>query len=226
MKKIHNAEQLNTYLDSEIAWRKRELSALKLLIKAKGNPKNTLNCLYRSGTTLLYAHWEGFIKAAAEAYLRFIATQALNYDELSISILALSLRGKFNEAVDSKKIVKYTYLVNFFINELTSRSRIPWDSTIRTNSNLSSDVLEEITQNLGLDYADFELKRKMIDEKLVKRRNQIAHGEYLDLTEIEYSELQEEIVTLMDLFRNQIDNSAALKTYMKNRPGAKMLTPL
>jgi hypothetical protein len=214
MRKIHTAEQLNEFLNSEISWRKRELSIFKLLLKGDAKSGATTNCLCRSGTTLLYAHWEGFIKAAAEGYLRFVASQELNYESLSNNFLAISIKARLNETLEAKKIERYGSVVDFFRTQLATRSRIPWDSTVRTRSNLSSEVLEEITSTLGLDFSLYETKRKLIDEKLVNKRNNIAHGQYLDLDESEYSALQEEVIGLMEIFRNQIDNSAALRTYL------------
>lgn len=45
-------------------------------------------------------------------------------------------------------------------------------------------------------------------------RNEIAHGKDLVIDKEEFFELHEEILGLMELFRNQIINSALLKKYM------------
>lgn len=212
MKKIRTREQLNDFLDKDISWRKRELSAYRLLLKK--NKSGVIQfCLCRGGTALLYAHWEGFIKSAAESYLRFIASQGLSYDELSNNLLAIAIKTKLNDATSSKRIKHYSDLIKFLRTELSTRSKIPWDNTIKTQSNLSSAVLEEIIESLGFDFSLYETKRKFIDEKLVSRRNNIAHGEFLDIDEKEYEILHNEVVSLMDTFRNQIDNSAAMKSF-------------
>ena len=38
--------------------------------------------LVRAGVTLLYAHWEGFVKNSSLLYLNYINNQMLNYNEL------------------------------------------------------------------------------------------------------------------------------------------------
>ncbi|MBI1923824.1 hypothetical protein HYR99_06195 [Candidatus Poribacteria bacterium] len=46
-------------------------------------------------------------------------------------------------------------------------------------------------------------------------RNTIAHGNYLLIDLVEYRELHQEIIILMDTFRNQIDNAAITKAYCR-----------
>ena len=54
--KIRTEDELQDVIDSEIAWRKKELSAVKANINTARNfAKNTA---LRAGITLLYAHWE------------------------------------------------------------------------------------------------------------------------------------------------------------------------
>ncbi len=69
---------------------------------------------------------------------------------------------------------------------------------------------------LGLDYSFYETKEVIIDEKLLAKRNKIAHGEYLDIDENDYDELHRQIISMMDHFSNQIDNCAATKQYCCN----------
>src|SRR5204862_533449 len=127
----------------------------------------------RASIALLYAHWEGFIKRAALVYLEFVKWQRLKNDELAINFLALSARSKFRLAAHSEKMSGHLEVTNFFLKEMSSRSDIP--VSIGTKSNLSSTVLREIVLTLGLDYSNFSTKSTLIDEKLVERRNTVAH---------------------------------------------------
>ena len=80
MTKIRTVSQLSDKLSEEIAWRKKELIYIKSLIE-KNRYKSVESTLIRSGTALLYAHWEGFIKNAATSYVEFVARQNLKYSE-------------------------------------------------------------------------------------------------------------------------------------------------
>ena len=62
--KLRSADQLLTLLDNEMAWRLKEMHELRSAVKAaKGT---NIDTHIRAGVAMLYAHWEGFVKAAAK----------------------------------------------------------------------------------------------------------------------------------------------------------------
>ena len=78
--KIRTENDLQDAIDSELAWRKRELSAVRSNIaSARKFAKDTA---IRAGIALLYAHWEGSIKNVAAYYLEYVATLKLPYRQL------------------------------------------------------------------------------------------------------------------------------------------------
>lgn len=215
MKKIRTTEELDDQLSNAIVWRKKELAIAKSMIQVSKTPSGKSDYLIRSGIALLYAHWEGFIKEAGMAYLMFISMKRLTYQELAPNFIALAMKAKLDEAHQTNKAIIHNKLVEFFLSGLSERSQIPRDSeAINTKSNLNSSVLKNIIFMLGLDYSMFEAKEKLIDEKLLKNRNEIAHGKELVVDREEFFELYEEILSLMETFRNQIINAALLKNYM------------
>lgn len=209
--KIRTPEQLSDKLSQELAWRKIELSSMKALIDLKPTSSRK-NVLLRSGITMLYAHWEGFVKVAANSYLEFVAMQGLPYNQLSNTFIALAMKDKLDRASETNKVIIYSEIADFFMTKLSKRSIIRYENRIAT-SNLSSAVFKEIVCMLGLDYKFYESKEVLIDEKLLKRRNQIAHGNYLDVDEKEYDQLHMQVVAIIETFRNQIDNCVATKQY-------------
>jgi hypothetical protein len=84
---------------------------------------------------------------------------------------------------------------------------------VNTNSNLSSTTLKEITWCLGIDYSHFSSKEKLIDLKLVGRRNNIAHGGEFPMGREDFIELADEVTGLLNTFRNLIENSAVTEDY-------------
>lgn len=214
--KIRTLEDLNQRLTDDLIWRKKEIAALQGLIETKSFNNTKNNALLRSGVTLLYAHWEGYIKTAATSYLEFVARKKLTYDELAINFVAIAMKTKLNEASETNKATIFTEVANFMLTQTKERSSIIYEDVISTASNLSSSILREIVCILNLDYSFYETKEVIIDEKLLRRRNAIAHGEYLSLDLEEYQQLQDEMLVMMENLRTQIENSASLKLYLRN----------
>jgi hypothetical protein len=69
---------------------------------------------------------------------------------------------------------------------------------------------------LRLDYSPYETSEKIIDSKLLGRRNFIAHGQAMPVDLSEYIDLHDRVVILLDIFKNQIENSAVTKSYLRN----------
>lgn len=212
--KIKTPEQLTDKLANDLIWRKRELSEIKSLIELKNISPQKHNVFIRSGICILYAHWEGFVKLASNSYLEYIRMQQLSYNQLTNNFIALAMKEKLKEAKETNKPSLYIPICDFFLFELSEKCFLPKD-VISTVSNLSSEVLKEITLILGLDFSLYSTKSKLIDEKLLKARNQIAHGEYLVIDTEEYLELHKEIINLLEIFRNQVENNCLNKNYMR-----------
>lgn len=210
---IRSLEELGEKLDADFSWRRRELSTIALNIKSSKGPY--LQTSIRGGITLLYAHWEGFIKNAADYYLNYVSCKKLPYNQLNYCFIALALRQNLNALKESNKTSTHIQIIDFLMNDLTQTSRIPVKDIINTNSNLSSDVLKEIIDKLGLDYSEYELKKNAIDKRLLYSRNNIAHGQYLEMKVTDFIDLYDEITDMMTLFKNQIINAASLKEYCK-----------
>ena len=197
-------------------WRgaKKKLTDLKFLIDDRNQSKSKRNVLLRSGVALLYAHWEGFIKVAATAYLEFIAGQRLKNRELALHILAISARSTLNTATGANNIVMHLQVAQFFIEQSEDECKIPYRDAIKT-SNLNYELFREIGLMLGLDLSLASTSRNLIDERLLKNRNSIAHGEYLAVDQQTYDDLHQEVIKLLDLFRNEITNCAITKKYLR-----------
>ena len=211
--KIQTLEQLNDLLDRDYAWRRKELSSLVLSVKsAKGL---ALKTALRAGVALLYAHWEGFIKNAAENYLIFVAAKQLKYEELSNCFLALCLKRKLTICENTNKSTTHTQVIEFIMNQSSERAYLPCDNVIKTGQNLKSEVLKEILTTIGLDFSLYELKSNLIDVQLLNMRNCIVHGEQLQIDKKEFLQLYKEITFIMYSIRIDISNAACQQMYRR-----------
>jgi len=211
--KIRTLEQLSDQLASDLSWRKKELAILRSMIRSSKSKPGKLEAMIRSGITVLYAHWEGYIKAGATIYLEYISRRGLKYKNLKISFRALAARSHLSAAMDSTRMNKMIELIDFLLNQQDERSRVPHKNAIHTKSNLSSRVFKDIINLLSLDYSPYATKEKLIDRTLLHFRNNIAHGKGLYPSFEQTENLFDEIIFLMNQFKNQIENAAAIEAY-------------
>jgi hypothetical protein len=217
--KIQSKEELNYRLATDLTWRKKELSAMKSLIESKNVSDHKHKALVRSGVCILYSHWEGFVKLAAKSYLEYVISKKLTYQELSSNFLALAMKEKLKDAKETHKPSLYIPVCEFFLSELNQRCILPKPKdVISTASNLSSEILKEITYILGIDFSIYSTKSQVIDTQLLKTRNEIAHGEDSVFDRAEYLEVHREILEMLDLFRDQIENAASQKKFRRDSP--------
>ncbi len=215
---IRTLEDLSDKLAQDLAWRKRELAEIKSLVEAKKDVSDQRHkVLVRSAVCILYSHWECFVKLAANAYVEYVRLKKLTYQDISTNFLALAMKEKLKEAKETNKPSLYIPVCQFLISELNERCSLPKDP-ISTASNLNSEILKEIADILGIDFSPYLTKSKLIDEKLLKTRNKIAHGEYSGVDRNEYIELHQETINLLDLFKNQIENAAIEERFKRKLP--------
>lgn len=203
---IRTLEDLIDKIAAELVWRRRELTDMRALVQASSGQLRA-RVVVRAGVALLYAHWEGFVKAAASSYLEYVASRRIPYRRLAPNFVALTIRSKFLEMRASEKLSSANALAEFFCSSLDSQSRVPYKNVVNTKANLSSKVLEDIVAALGLDRSQFATRFNFIDSNLVNPRNYIAHGEALYLTVDEYLALHDDVLALIETFRNEVENS-------------------
>jgi hypothetical protein len=209
---IRTTEELIDRIAADLVWRRKELSELRALVQ-ESDGQLRARVLIRSAVALLYAHWEGFVKRTSAYYLEFVASHRLPYRRLAPNFVGLTLRTKFLELSASEKVSSANLLADFFCTGLDKQSNVPYRNVIDTKSNLSSKVLLDILSALGLNHALFQTRLHFIDSSLVNRRNHIAHGEDLFVSVQEYLELHDDVLSLIETYRNEIENSSVQRRY-------------
>lgn len=215
---IRAREQLSQFLGDCLAWRKRELTTLKLAV-SKVRPHEQAVFL-RAAVCLLYAHWEGFIKEAATAYISYVATRGLHYRDLAPNFVALGLQSAIKQAGQSDSPLLHTELVIKMTSGQSDNAALPWQDAVNARSNLNSKVLTEILCRVGVDDTAYRPKKPIIDERLIDNRNRAAHGEqYLGIQPDDYAGLHNDIIQLIEWFRDDVENAAATEKYRATSAG-------
>lgn len=211
---IQTISDLNLALDEELSWRKRELTTLKFAVDSgRGHQKDPF---IRATLCLLYAHWEGFVRAAARAYLEYVSRRRLRYSEMRPNFLTLGIRPHLSQAIQSRRITTHRQFTDTMLEMLEDRSRTNLQDEIDTASNLNYEVLTDILAALDVSADRYASKKVLIDEKLLKRRNTVAHGDFLDLEPDEYSDIHAAIIALFEQLRTDIENHAVNQAYRKS----------
>ncbi|MDF3135315.1 MAE_28990/MAE_18760 family HEPN-like nuclease [Pseudomonas extremaustralis] len=214
MSKIRTLSILQDSLDNGLAWRVKEIANLK--ISVRGSPSLSARTVVRAGVPLLYAHWEGFVKQASQDYLSYVTSQRLTYGELASCFVVFGTKKHLSTITSSRQASVNIEVVNFFRKCNTDRADLVLSNAIDTQSNLNSDVFQNIALSLGVPVNPYSSYFNLIDESLLARRNKIAHGEYLDLNEEDFRNLSNEVIKLLRNYKTDIENLASLGAYKIN----------
>lgn len=214
---VRTVEELADRLDEGMAWRRIELQALKAAVsdaekKSPGSPLS--RALARSGVTMLYAHWEGYVKDSCTAYVEFIAKRRLRCDELSDELLRTVLESLSRRAVIGDEEALLT-LFDAVRGPSAPRARIPKLTMVDTKSNLRFKVLCEILTQIGFSAEDFTTKDKLIDVSLCDRRNSIAHGREDYPPPGDFAMLLNEVLDMMERVGDMIMAGARMRSYRR-----------
>jgi hypothetical protein len=200
-------------VSEEWIWRVKELDGFKSALE-RTKEESIKSSLIRAGITLLYAHWEGFVKECSYNYYNFVTKKGLRLKDLSDSFVAISMREKLNELIDSKKIVKQSRAISILFQEFEKKGMFPNNIPLKT-SNLNFDVFEEYCTLLGIETLPFETKRHFVNTRLVDNRNTIAHGKFLTIRESDFKEIFKITMDLMKSFKVSIETSATLSAFRR-----------
>lgn len=222
-------EKLLDKIDKDLSIRKKEIAYLKSLLYMDSQ-ENYIDAILRSNIVLLYSHWEGTIKNISIKYLEYVSLvcKDYNFSDLKINFLSLSTMNMFSNIEQDKSFTNINKIITNVINKFNSKVELNIkNNIIKTNSNLSYDVLQNITNQLGINNPIKAQDRNLLDSKIVAVRNSIAHGEYSstthrkDIDEIkssiqDFEEIYEFVIKGIDLFKEEIINSAQNEKYLSN----------
>ncbi|MFN0312443.1 MAE_28990/MAE_18760 family HEPN-like nuclease [Kurthia sp. ISK08] len=219
-------ERLQKKLDKDFTWRKKELTIAKSNID--GSSGEELDFNLKVATTTLYSHWEGFIKNSSLLYLKYLNKKKYILARLKNNFKILHYTKNILDIEGSRKKSKYIELYEAFSKENEDIFCVNLNSNhiINTYGNLKFENLKEILFSLNIDVTDFQMKDNLIDINLLSVRNKIAHGEYhsyvnhsttsenSNRVKDEFFQLYDDILSLMELFKDRIIEAALEESYL------------
>lgn len=214
MRPLRTAAMLHAHLDEEYAWRRKEMTDFRKVISRSNIAEK--RALMRAGTPLLYAHWEGFNKGAAIAYGSYLSSIGLKYDDISESFQGLEAISQVRQLSELRKRVFTSSKLLLEIRSIPSKSvKIPLSDFIGNVGNLNFELFSEVVGFVGLDIIGLETKKALIDISLLKARNDVAHGEYVQMNESDFYVLLDEVFDIMKAFKTEIQNAVALQSFRR-----------
>jgi len=206
-------EDLENKLNQDIAWRKKELVNLNNELNAKAeNLTQEYSFLVRASIALVYAHWEGSVKAQLIVYVKFLNKllkeeylQIDSYDDQLLDLIFYSTIKTLTQNTQEKRLKGILDFKKLYLNKEVIK--IKGDDVIQTKSNLSFEVLENLLDKFSIEQLD-SIDKAFI-EQLLKDRNAIAHGEnrFSEIKEsdrLKMSETLQKIENLITSLKNNI----------------------
>ncbi len=214
MKVARTASELLAHLDDELAWRIQEITTVQKAVKSANGGSET--ALLRAGVPLLYAHWEGGVKAMAIRYVEFISKQGHTYADIKQCFSGLKALGQVKQMHSiTKRVFAASNLLNEIYDISNQRASIPLRSYVSNVGNLNFDMFEQVAGFLDIDAGRYVARKNIIDESLLKQRNEIAHGEFLTVDAAAFDSMSREVLTLLRQFKDDVQNALVQKTYLR-----------
>ena len=212
---LQSLTDLNNYLDNELIWRKHELTTVRLTMDTLDEEEDSRKRAFlRAYLCFLYAHWEGFVKTASLAYIRYVSMQSVRLGDLSPNLVALALGRQIRDAGQSNKLELHADLTDLLMGPLDQTFDVEADEIFLLNGNLNIAMLKEILFALGVDSSSYEIRKPIIDYRLLKNRNEAAHGQQLTIGWEGYGDLHNTVIDLVDSFKQDVEKSAEQKKYL------------
>jgi hypothetical protein len=212
--KIRGVEEFVGFLDEQKQRRRRELTSVRFDLTPEGRAPSSR--VTRSAIVLAYAHWEGFVKEAARAYVDLVSHKSRSLSALAANFQALVCRQELRVAQSaSKRIAPHIAVIDRLTVRAQESVTIDPSLAIDTESNLNAEVFRNICECVGVDYSSTWSNEGPSMNDLFQDRCAIAHGDLLE-PDSKYSiEVVDLVLRWISTFSTALENAAIQKAYLK-----------
>lgn len=188
-----NLEEVVAEIEEAMTWRVNELRHLANSISSNSD-EDLRTVVRKASVVMVYAHLEGFFKAALGVYIKAVNAERLPVGELDEALAVAALRPEWKSLANGEPSPTLSWSVppkrtsglqastlrrvEFLcrLDEiLHSEATLDEDALTDTESNLQPNVVRKLLYQLGLSTQDVESWDSALGE-LVNLRNSIAHG--------------------------------------------------
>ncbi len=145
-----------------------------------------------------YAHWEGFFSDCVSEFLKYLRNTDRKVSEISWLLLVGRLAPEFQSLFDRRNSREAQKL---FVERLKGHLSSGFDEfdskCISPSSNLDYKRLVYSFDLIGIDASFFAVKRNIIDRQIVGWRHAVAHGNLIDLDELDLEQHKKTTLELM-----------------------------
>lgn len=209
MNKIKSEEDLYDEIDKEYTWRLYEIDTLKGLLQKERNKPKKVAPLAKALIVLSYSHWEGFVKYSTEYFFMYMQHLNLNRKNMSSEFLASCIQ----HLNDNKKAADATADILRCLTDENFTFQYNLSVLSSAESNLQFDVLRKIASNIALDISSLETKKALLDEIVLRRRNDVAHGDHV-FADYSYGvDVCTHVLSLMKEYKDLLQNHISIHGY-------------
>ncbi len=206
---------LSDQIEQDLRWREAELASLKVLVVESDRGSVREATLLRAIWALLYAHYEGFFKFAWDLYLDHLENSRIPRNLCRREIAELSLTKEFNRLRGN---LSSSSLWTFCQEELPQllTNTASFEIKLDTRSNLWPQVIRENSAQAGLRCATVESNDAKL-KALVRRRNEIAHGQKMIVRNLgEYQDYEDIALVAMHELAVEVLQAIETKNYLNS----------
>lgn len=200
-------------IEQDLAWREAEMASLKLLLVSSSKGSDRHKALLRACSAMLYAHYEGFCKFCWTLLLGTIEAQAHLRQDLCEPIARRAMSADFKRLRgDTSDKNLWQFATRDFATAL--KLAATFAEGVSTDSNLKPALAKQINESVGLVCGTFDTHGTELGQ-LVGRRNEIAHGEKLEIADVtQFQQFEHAAVLAMHELAIAVLQCLEQKTYL------------
>ena len=214
MSKLGSVDDFSTYLTEEFNWRVKEISDVRRAADDQSRGYET--GVRKAALALTYAHWEGYVKFSAEAYLKYISARKFRYDQLTSQFAAIEVPKIIRKAIsDGSGVAAGITFIERMSGLMQETYRDSKTTYLPVEGNLNFERFCEVCSICGVDHRKILEDGTFLDSRVLAVRNKIAHGSSITVSSIELREAGDFVIDRLRAFRNEIELAVISKKFAR-----------